>query len=421
MNSHSFRSPSSRAQLSKNILCFFFSFLLCMRLGSISIESSGLETSFFPQYHMERIQEDTLQSSDSEAGFFPQQSTEQVQENALQPLLPVDEQAHLLLNLPRSPVTPFLSLTNYTEDMAIREAILAKATQWRLQEQTALPYYRASNDFSISLDAANALPSLSESSVKEVPQPEGTLITARILLGLWASRHNDPHLSFNGSVMIHPDEILSWRGVQKHHRRAYSGSRKQFSDGYPWKQRQQVQQDLALLSRYQLRGQHVIRSGGNVQSVAIDTPYLLLTPIEKQGKIAGYLVAPGDWISSYEAHQMNFLASVPCQLFHLNPRNDYLAVRLAFYLTEYWRRHTHTGALHSSFCMASLLSASLIPIEKANLTSRFVPRVEAALQKLYKIHLLGEPPRNLSEIDRTKAHWGKDWLASSWQLVPAQE
>lgn len=398
MYNNSSRPPSSLESFSKIILRFFFFFSLLLMLGGISIESSGLEASFLPQQYIERTKE-----------------------NALQTPLPVDERARLLLNLPRSPGTRSLALTNYAEDLAIREAILARATQWRLQEQTAQPYYRASNAFSIYLDAANTLPSLSESQTKEVPQPEGTLLTARILLGLWISRRNDPHLSFNGSVMIHPDEILSWRGVQKHHRLAYYGSRKQFSDGYPWKQRQQVQQDLALLSHYQLRGQHFIRSQGKVQSVAIDAPYLSLTPIEKQGKIAGYLVAPGDWISSYEAHQMNFLASVTSQLFQLNPRNDYLALRLAFYLTEYWRRHAHTGEAQKPFCMASLLSASMIPIEKANLTSRFVPRVEAALQKLYTIELLGEPPLNLSVIDRTKAHWGKDWLASSWQLVPAQE
>lgn len=371
---------------------------------------------------MERLQESSSSLLTFTPAFFPQQSTEKLaQENMLQPLSLVDEHADVLLNLPRSPVAPFLSLPNYAEDMAIREAILVKATQWSLQEQTAQPYYRASNDFSISLDAATALPSFSESSARAASQPEGMLMTARILLGLWASRHHDPHLSFNGRVMIHPDEILSWRGVQKHHRRAYAGSQKHFSDGYPWKQKQQVQQDLALLSRFRLRGQHIIRSGGNVQSVVIDAPYLVLTPIEKQGKVVGYLIAPGSWISSYEAHQMNFLACVPYQLFHLNPRNDYLAVRLAFYLLEHWRRHAHEGSAHTSFCMASLLSSSMIAIDKANLTSRFVPRVEAALQKLYSIHFLEEPPRILSIVDRTKAYWGKDWLASSWQLVPAQE
>ena len=380
------------------ILRFLLFFSLLLVLCGISIESSGLEASSLPQQYMERAKEKAHQTP-----------------------LSADEQVPLLLNFPRSPGTPFLALTNYAEDLAIREAILARATQWCLQEQTAQPYYRASNAFSISLDAANTLPSLSRSQVPKVPQPEGTLLTARILLGLWVSRRNDPHLSFNGSVIVHPDEILSWRGVQKHHRLAYYGSRKQFSDGYPWKQRQQVQQDLALLSRYQLRGQHFIRAQGKVLPVVIDAPYLSLTPIEKLGKIAGYLVAPGDWISSYEAHQIDFLASVPRQLFQLNPRNDYIALRLAFYLIEYWRRQAHAGKTQKPLCMASLLSASMIPIEKANLTSRFVPRVEAALQKLYAIELLGEPPRNLSVIDRTKAHWGNDWLASSWQLVPAQE
>ena len=398
MRCYSSRMPSSQKISLKSIARLCFMLAIIAMLCGISLESSGLDARFLPQQYMKRTEENVLQT-----GMSAHQVTQ------------------MLLSLPRSPGTSSLMLTNYAEDMAIREAILAKATQWLLHEQTAQPYYRASNAFSIFLDAANPLPSLSRDQEKDVPLPEGTLLTARILMGLWVSRRNDPQLSFNGRAMIHPDEILSWRGIQKHRRLAYYGSKKQFSDGYPSKQKQQVQQELALLSRYQLRGQHIVCCQGKMLSVNIDAPYLSFMPVEKQGKIAGYLISPGNWISSYEEHQMSFLVSVNRQLFQLNPRNDYLALRLAFYLTEYWRRHMHTGEAQKPFCMAQLLSSSMIPIEKANLTSRFVPRVEAALQKLYTIGLLGEPPRNLSGIDTTKAHWGKDWLASLWRLVPAQE
>jgi hypothetical protein len=166
-----------------------------------------------------------------------------------------------------------------------------------------------------------------------------------------------------------------------------------------------------------------MRARGHVQAVAIDAPYLSLTPVVKVGKVVGYLVAPGGWLGSYEANQQHFLANVPSQLFHLHPRNDYLALRLGLFLTAHWRRHAHnahTGKARQPICMADLLTASMIPLDKANLTSRFIPRIEAALQKLSTLGLLGEPPRNLTRLDQTKAQWGKDWLASYWHLVPPQ-
>ncbi|HET8845528.1 MAG TPA: hypothetical protein VFN35_28940 [Ktedonobacteraceae bacterium] len=323
-----------------------------------------------------------------------------------------------LAKLPFLPDLPSLSVPNYPEDRAVREAILAGVTQWHEDQQTRQAFYSASNNLAVYLDMAD---NQASDKLQTVPslQPEGTLLTARILLGLWASKWEVPQLSFHGKVVVSPDEVLMWRGIQKHRRLAYSGSRKQFSDGYPWKQRKQVQQDITLLSQYRVLGQRSIISQGRVQSVDVNAPYLSLTPLKKEGKVTAYLVSPGDWISAYEEKSMHFFARVDRRLFELNPRNDYLALRMGFYLTEHWRRHAHTGKATNVFCMSQLLSASMIPIEKANLTSRFAPRIEAALQKLYAIGLLGEPPLNLSHIDMQQAYWGKAWLASSWRLVPS--
>jgi hypothetical protein len=85
---------------------------------------------------------------------------------------------------------------------------------------------------------------------------------------------------------------------------------------------------------------------------------------------------------------------------------------------EHWRHFAHGQKYKEPLLMADLLAASMIPIDKANLTSRFAPRVEAALQKLYEQGILGEMPICLSPVDRTKAHWGTDWLAAYWRIVP---
>ncbi|HLZ55392.1 MAG TPA: hypothetical protein VKR06_00480 [Ktedonosporobacter sp.] len=321
----------------------------------------------------------------------------------------------LLANIPRIDRALQLSTPNYREDTAIREALLADPHQWRVHTKSGRLAYQASN--ALTVYVVNP----SDTQAQPLAQREQTLLTARSLLGLWVSRRFDPQFSLEGHVVIRADEILAWRGVQKHQRIAYPGSQKRFTDGYQWKHKQQVHQDLMALSRYRLSGQQYIVCQGRVETFLVDAPYLSITPVENNANIAGYLVAPGPWISAYEAHHMLFLARVPRQILQLNPRNDYLALRMAFYLVEHWRQEARSGAYQEPLLMARLLAASMISVDKANLTSRFAPRVEGALQKLYTQHILGEPPVNLSGIDRTKAHWGQDWLASSWRLVPPQD
>jgi len=67
--------------------------------------------------------------------------------------------------------------------------------------------------------------------------------------------------------------------------------------------------------------------------------------------------------------------------------------------------------------MIDLLRASMIEIDEVNLTSRFAGRIEAALFKLYEREILGDAPRCLTVIDKTR-NWGRAWLDSLWRLVP---
>jgi len=207
--------------------------------------------------------------------------------------------------------------------------------------------------------------------------------------------------------------------VQKHQRTAYAGSTKRFSDGYQEKHKQQVAQDLAILQQYYLRGQHTVVTQGKMLRLPVDSPYLHIAAIEGATSI-GYLVSPGNWIDDHQTYQHTFLAEVSRKLFQLNPQNDQLALRIGLYLSEQWRQQARSGQYKEPLVMADLLAASMISVDKANLTSRFAPRVEAALQKLYAQGILGAAPMCLSCVDRTKAQWGKDWLAAYWSIVPAQ-
>ncbi len=325
----------------------------------------------------------------------------------------------LLANIPQVDSAISLRIPNYQEDRAIREALLARPSQWETTPHTQMLHYGASNQLQVYLGNTSQFPSIQSAHNVLAAQSERTVLTARIVLGLWNSRRSDPQLSHNGSVAIRADEILAWRSVQKHQRTAYVGANKRFSDGYQEKHKQQVTQDMELLQQYYLRGFHTLIIQGKVTYLPVDSPYLDITPIYSgRGASNGYLVSPGNWIDDYETYQHFFLADVSRKLFALNPQNDQLALRIALYLSEYWRQEARSGRYKNPLLMTNLLTASMISIDKANLTSRFAPRVEAALQKLYTQGILATAPTCLSCVDRTKAQWGNDWLASYWSILP---
>jgi hypothetical protein len=330
---------------------------------------------------------------------------------------------NLLANIPQANSATSLRIPNYQEDRAVREAIFARNGQWQQVPNARTPLYRASNHMQVYFGNPSRLQYSNQASALLTEQSERTIVTARIVLGLWSSRRDDPRYSQNGNVVIRADEVLAWRGVQKHQRTAYAGSTKRFSDGYQEKHKQQVVQDLAILQQYYLRGQHTLVIQGKMTRLPVDSPYLhitALTGITGQAISNGYVIAPGNWIDDYETNQHIFLAEVSRKIFQLNPQNDQLALRMALYLSEQWRQQARSSQYKEPLVMADLLSASMISVDKANLTSRFAPRVEAALQKLYAQGILGAAPVCLTCVDRTQVQWGKDWLAARWSIVPPQ-
>ncbi len=328
----------------------------------------------------------------------------------------------LFNSIPAVNRSPTLTLTNYAEDSAVREAMLANVAQWEEDLRSHQWYFSSATMLRVYLKNPDRPLSVEEVHSYLAAQSERTVITARIVVGLWLCRRYDARFSSCGRVAIRADEILQWRGVQKHQRRAYAGSNKRFSDGYQWKHKQQVAQDLQLLQHYYLQGYHTIVDQGKIRHMPVDSSYLHITPLREispgGGAIAGYLVAPGNWIDDYEAYNNVYLTDVNRRIFQLNPQNDRLALRIALYLVEYWRHFARGQKYNEPLLMADLLAASMIPIDKANLTSRFAPRIEAALQKLYEQGILGEAPVCLSLVDKVKAHWGTEWLAAYWRIVP---
>jgi hypothetical protein len=321
-------------------------------------------------------------------------------------------------------ITPYLTenmkVTNYRPDQAVREASLAQKSMWRSGEGEIT--YLASNTLEVYLGTPEHPLELPQ-AMKQIRQlSESTVLTARIILGLWNIRRHNDRVAKNGSVPILLDEVLQWQGVQKHSRVAHPGTAKRYTDGYRSEQKQRVRQDLALLASCNVRGNCTITVRGKSVAIQVDSPYLRYSVISREtqhdGRIVlGFLVSPGDWISTYERHQNYFLAEVDSQIFKLNPQNDRYALRLALYLTERWREQAKQGDFSSPILMSELLASSMIEVDERHLTSRFVPRIEAALEKLEQMGIVGKQ-LCLSEIDRNQTRWSKDWLASRWEILP---
>lgn len=330
----------------------------------------------------------------------------------------------VLTNVPHISSTAALITTNFQEDRAIREATLARNVDWEEEPEFRRMRYIASNHLHVYLGDPEHPLSLSEALQRIRALGETTILTARILLGLWNIRRCENQLTKDGSAAIRVDEILEWRGVQKHSR-VYPGLEKRFTDGYQWKHKQRVQQDVKLLEQCYLRGHHIVIVRGRVRRFLIDGPYLRVTSVKEtangeDGELVGYFIAPGAWINSYEEHGNLFFAEIDRRIFLLHPHNDQIALRIALYLTERWRQHVKTGAYDQPITMRDLLEASMVAIDEKHLTTRFAPRVEVALCKLIEQGITGETIP-LTTIDRNQAHWGKTWLASQWKILPPRE
>lgn len=318
-------------------------------------------------------------------------------------------------------VTSSMAVTNYRPDQAVREASLAQKDQWKPGSDGEL-FYLASNALEVYLGTREHPLELPQ-AFKQIRQlSESTVLTGRILLGLWNIRRHNARVSKNGSVAVLLEEILQWQGIQKHSRLAHPGTSKRYTDGYRTEQKQRVIQDLVLLASCNVRGTSTIMVKGKSAAIEVDGPYMRYSVVSRktgpeEKSIIGFLVSPGDWISTYEEHHHQYLAEVDSQIFKLNPQNDRYALRLALYLTERWREQAREGDFSTPITMSDLLAASMIAVDERHLTVRFIPRIEDALAQLESMGIVGKQ-LCLTTIDKTQARWGKEWLASHWEILP---
>lgn len=341
------------------------------------------------------------------------------------------EQLAIISRIPAPPseeIQPqsHLSVMNYSPDQAVRQATLARPEQW-IEEEDRVSY-QASNNLRVYLaNKKRPLPPAEALSIIRRFRAS-TVVTARIVLALWQTRRFERLLTINGSAGVRLDEILVWKGIKKQSVVAYPGTDIRYSNGYRTEDKLAILDDLSLLEQCVVRGQCTFFAQGKWQTFFVDDEYLRYSVVYRQAAwnereldIAGILVSAGNWIAVYGGEgEQSHLAQVERDIFCLNPQNEQHELRIALYLTERWRDQAQTQDFAAPISMERLLEEAVIPIDKKHFTDRFIPRIEDALQQLYRKGILGAPPECLTPPNRSQTRWTRDWLAAQWVLLPPQ-
>jgi hypothetical protein len=315
---------------------------------------------------------------------------------------------------------PILIVPSHAEDRAIREATLARQTAWREESKLGLPYYLASNQMRVYFGDPRFPLEPEEAQAALARLRESTIMTARYILGRWTIAREQGQLAQEGSVPIRIEEILEWRGIQKHSRAIAPGSTVRRIEDYEIKYRKQAQEDLRLLSQFWLRGTHQVQIKGQQfpTPVTIDSYYLRIGRLQNpENDRSLYYAAPGVWINTYEASGGLWLAELDRRIFTLHPQRHQIALRIALFLSEQWQLCLMNGTEITPLAMQELLARSMVSLDQNHLTSRFIPHVEQAIQLLIERGIVREakPDR---EVSRESAQRGKEWLATHWTITP---
>jgi len=323
-----------------------------------------------------------------------------------------------------------LSMPNYQPDRAIRAAVLAPHAwrRWRKDGTDYLAYRYPMNpmkDLHVFLGGVRP-PSLEEGTEIVKAFRLSMVLTGRICLAVWLSRRREDHLSQTGSALINLDEILAIRGMKKSRTIIHHGERRDisYSNGYRWEDKQAILEDLMLLQQCYVQGECAINIDGQWHYLGVDDQYLrfsLLTRKTSWGteEKLGIFVTAGNWINAYEANNNIYVAEVEREVFKLNPQQDFHELLLGLYLTERWRDLARKEEYAKPISMKELLEGSMISVDRKN-PSRFIKRIDDALESLFARGILGIEAHCLNPADRTQLRWTEAWLASQWVLLPPE-
>ena len=339
--------------------------------------------------------------------------------------------------LPGLAVQQPVTVLDHPTGRAVRQASLAPKNSWKLASaqgnQAQRLYYVADNNIEISLGTLENPLGLEEARKQIKRAGELTVLVDRLLLWFWLSRSRPrpgdgkTFIGRNGSVPVSIEEMLDILGYKKHIKREYPGGEQKYSDGYRTEDKDRLTWNIALLSAFQV-------SSGNESGFGIRGAYMRYSLGFWDGVHAGYLISPGDWINAVDQLEFPMLMRIDEQILQFDRQAEQHEIRLALYLAEAFRDQLKQGTLGEPLTMPvenhhartryitmeELLNESRIKIDRNNLTQRFAPRIEEALDNLIKRNILAraEP---VSAIDRQKGYWGKAWCSMPMIIAAPQQ
>jgi hypothetical protein len=305
---------------------------------------------------------------------------------------------------------------NYTEDRAVRRAVLGR----RWPEVDGVLQCTPCKGMTVYVPPA--VMTLEEARVRLLEMGGSTVLTLRIAMTWWNLLRHTGQLGANGAALLPLGVILKWRG-RKQDLPGSPGHRRK--DGWRKQDLEEIMADFARAILIHVRGKHFTWKDGYRFTHVVNGPYVHITEItdvDTHGRLcfAGVWFAPGSWMNSFLDAANYQLTRVERQIFELNPHNEKYELYLALFLTELWRMQANARAYGEPIMMRNLLYESVIAWDRKRLTNRLVPAIEHALETLHRQGIIGEYAC-LTPVDRSKAQWGTDWLESRWRILPPSD
>jgi hypothetical protein len=331
------------------------------------------------------------------------------------------------LMAPLSPVTAI----DHPPGRAVRQASFAPKDSWkedRTRGHAQRLYYIADNGLEVSLGTLENPLDLEQARREIQKLGELTVLIDRLLFWYWNSRRRPRpgdgkvFIGANGSVPVTIVELLTMLGYEKHTKREYPEGKQRYTDGFRMEDKDRLKQNIVVLSAFQVQGSY---SDGTSFPIDIKGAYLRYSLAMRRGVHIGYLISPGDWINTINLPDVPSLVKIDEQIFQFDKQREQHEIRLSLYLAERFRDQAKDGTLGQPLrvpvenqpdkyrypTMEELLNGALIKIDRNNLTQRFAPRIEDALQVLLQKHIVGRAEL-VVPVDKRQSHWGKAWLAA---------
>lgn len=336
---------------------------------------------------------------------------------------------------PPTLVAPLLPVTvlDTAPGRAVRQASFAPKISWRSGtvrgSQAQRLYYIADNGIEVSLGTPENPLDLAQARKEIHKLGELTVLIDRLLFWYWNTRRRPrpedgkTFIGKNGSVPITFAEIMTMLGYQKHVKREYAGGGQRYTSGFRSEDKDRIHWNIAMLSAFQVQSTYT--GDGTMTAIDVHGAYLRYSMATKKGVHVGYFISPGDWINAINLPDIPSLMRIDEQIFKFDKQREQHEIRLSLYLAERFRDQAEEGTLGQPLyvpvenqpgkfrllTMEDLLNGALIKIDRNNLTRRFVPRIEDALQALQRRNIIGRVEWT-TLVNREKAQWGKDWLTT---------